>query len=204
MRFWHLRNIKGNDSGVMKIRSAQVIALIIMCGQTVYAFAAGTVLGANDATLCYHESQLQYARDTSSCTEALRNGDLTRRDQAATYSNRGIIYSKMDELQKALEDHNHAIELMPDMSQAYINRGNVYFHLRRYEEALQEYQIAIEKSASPLYLPHFNSGITLLKLKRVGEAVVAFENALEISPGTKRIVTKLEEARSLASSSDTL
>lgn len=187
---------------VMNIRLAQLIAIIALCGQAMCALASETILGANDATLCFHESQMQFGRDPSSCTDALRYGDLTRRDQAATYSNRGIIYSKMDELQKALEDHNRAIELMPNMTQAYINRGNVYFHLRRYEEALLEYQRAIEMSAPPLYLPHFNSGIALLKLKRDEEAVLAFERALKLAPESEPVKKKLAQAKNMASSSD--
>jgi len=178
------------------------IILIALFAQCNCAFAAGTVLGANDATLCFHESQLQFGRDPSSCSAALRAGELTRRDQAATYSNRGIIHAKMDELEKALQDHNRAIEIKPDLNQAYINRGNVYFHLRRYEEALLEYQTAIEMVTSPLYLPHFNSGMALLKLKRIDEAVLAFERALEISPESERVKKKLAQAKSIATSSD--
>jgi tetratricopeptide (TPR) repeat protein len=186
----------------MKTRLTQAVALIALCAQSLFALAAETVLGTNDATLCFHESQMQFSRDPSPCTKALRNGDLTRRDQAATYSNRGIIYSKMDELAKALEDHNRAVEIMPNMAQAYINRGNVYFHLRRYEEALLEYQRAIEVSTGPLHLPHFNSGITLLKLKRYDEAVLSFEHALELAPESERVKKKLAQAKSIASSSD--
>jgi tetratricopeptide (TPR) repeat protein len=186
----------------MKTRLTQILALIALCAHAVCAFPAGTILGANDATLCFHESQLQFGRDPSACTDALRNGDLTRRDQAATYSNRGIIYSKMDELLKALDDHNRAIEIKPDLTQAYINRGNVYFHLRRYEEALQEYKTAIEMSASPLYLPHFNSGIALLKLKRDDEAVLELEQALALAPDSERVKKKLARAKSIAASSD--
>jgi tetratricopeptide (TPR) repeat protein len=186
----------------MNTRLAQIVALIALCAQPLCAFPAGTILGANDATLCFRESQMQFGRDPDSCTDALRNGGLTRRDEAATYSNRGIIYSKMDELEKALQDQNRAIELMPEMTQAYINRGNVYFHLRRFDEALLEYERAIEMKAGPLYLPHFNSGIALLKLKRDAEAVLAFERALELAPESERVKKKLAQAKSIVSSSD--
>lgn len=186
----------------MRISLIQIISLIVLLTQSGSPLASQTILGPNDASLCYLESQLQFGRDPRSCNEALRHGDLTRRDQAATYSNRGIIYSKMDELEKALRDHNRAIELKPDLTQAYINRGNVFYHLRRYEEALLEYQRAIEMSEDSLYLPHYNSGIALLKLKRDDQAVIELELALEIAPELQRVKKKLAQARKIASDSE--
>lgn len=186
----------------MRKNPIQIISLMLLFGQTVCVFGSQTILGPNDATLCFHESQLKFGRDPSSCTQALRHGDLTRRDQAATHSNRGIIYSRMDEYEKALQDHNRAIEIKPDLTQAYINRGNVYYHLRRYEEALLQYQRAIEMGNGPLYLPHFNSGVALLKLKRDDQAVMAFERALELAPESQRVKKKLAQAKKMASDAE--
>ncbi len=177
-----------------------LIAVLLITAGTVSA--SGTVLGANDAVLCFHESQMKFGDDPGSCTKALRNGALTRRDQAATYSNRGIIFARMDEYERALQDHNKAIELMPDMAQLYINRGNVYYRLRQYEEALREYQHATDMGSVPLYLPYFNAGLALLKLKRDAEAVTVLERALELAPESHKVQTRLAHAKEIAASKD--
>ncbi|MBD3648055.1 MAG: hypothetical protein HUJ31_11535, partial [Pseudomonadales bacterium] len=90
-----------------------------------------TVLGSTDARRCYQESQLVLSSSGLPwCNAAIKSGELTRRDLAATYSNRGLIYAGIGELELALRDQMKAIELQPAMAQAYINRGNVYHHMK--------------------------------------------------------------------------
>ena len=50
------------------------------------------------------------------CTNAIRQDDLVIRDLAATYTNRGIIHAANGKLEAALEDHNQALLLAPDVS----------------------------------------------------------------------------------------
>jgi len=52
--------------------------------------------------------------------------------------------SVMDNLQKALQDTNKAIESDPESSFAYVARGIIYSGLRRYQEAIVDYNKAIE------------------------------------------------------------
>ncbi|MDZ7685320.1 MAG: tetratricopeptide repeat protein [Gammaproteobacteria bacterium] len=57
-----------------------------------------------------------FAAPNSGSGEAIRNDDLTRRDLAATLSNRGIILSANGKYREALKDHNRAIELAPSLA----------------------------------------------------------------------------------------
>lgn len=131
------------------------------------------------------------------CDEAISKGDLSRRDLAATYSNRGLIYAGNGEMKRALADHNKAIEILPTLSQAYINRGNVYHHMSRYEDALADYRRAIDLATGPRHVPHYNAGLTLLKMKRTDEALAAFKTALEFQPDSHRIQSKIEYIENL-------
>jgi tetratricopeptide (TPR) repeat protein len=171
----------------------QLFFLLIAVVSAPAVAATNTVLGTTEAMRCYQESQLVLnMQGVRSCDKAIEEGNLTRRDLAATYSNRGLIYAGNGELERALKDHNKAIEILPTLGQAYINRGNVYHHMRRYEEALADYKKAIALETAPRHIPWYNTGLTLLKMKRYDEALAAFHKALEYAPDSKTIKDKVE------------
>lgn len=171
----------------------QLFISMALIGLAGIAAASSTIIGSSNATLCYNESQIQFGNDPQYCTLALRNDNLSQSDQAATYSNRGIIYSRRGEYEKALADHNKAIELEPTMAQPYINRGNVYHHMQNLDAALQEYQKAIELATTPDYLPYYNAGLTLIKLKRDKEATEMLQQALTLAPELSSVRQRLLE-----------
>jgi len=161
--------------------------------------STSTVLGTTEAMRCYQQSQLVLdMQGISDCDRAITEGELTKRDLAATYSNRGLIYAGNGELEKALADHNKAIEILPTLGQAYINRGNVYHHMQRYEAALADYRKAIALEVSPRHVPWYNTGLTLLKLKRFDEALAAFRKALPFAPDSRQIKDKIEVLETMA------
>ncbi|MEX0943407.1 MAG: tetratricopeptide repeat protein [Pseudomonadales bacterium] len=176
---------------------ACLLALALVPPHFAYS-AASTTLGSSDASRCFQESQFALS-DTGIeyCNRAIASGNLTRRDLAATYSNRGIIYSNIGKYQNALADHNKAIEIMPDLAEAYINRGNVYYHTHDYALALSDYETASSKGARPAHTPYYNKALTLIRLNRKDDAKAAFENALEHSPESTKIKQQLAELDSL-------
>lgn len=160
--------------------------------------AASTSLGSTDALRCYQESLFPYSdQGIGYCNNAILRGDLTRRDLAATYSNRGIIHAKSGKYEKALADHDQAVRLKPDMPQVHINRGNALFRVLEYEEALTEFDKAIATNAGLIATALFNKALTLLKLHRLNEAKLTLETALESDPDSKLIEKALNNITSL-------
>ena len=171
----------------------QFVSLFVLCILLAEAHASGTVFGSTDSMLCYEESQRSAGADSLlPCNKAIDSGQLNRRDLAATYSNRGVIHSKLGFQDRALKDHEKAVEMLPDMSAAYINRGNAYYRLGQYDEALKDYEKAISLQAGPVVMAYYNSGLTYLKISNPGEARKFFRKALELSPENTMIQSKLE------------
>lgn len=167
------------------------LALAIWSQQAVAE--SSTVFGSTNAQRCFQESQLVLSgAGLQYCNDAIKGGDLTRRNLAATYSNRGLIFVGIGELERALDDQMKAIELVPTLAQAYINRGNVYHHMKDFEKALADYRRAMELESGPRAIPHYNAGLTLLRMKRNDEALAAFRKALEFSPDSKAISEKIK------------
>lgn len=67
------------------------------------------------------------------------------------YSNRSTCYLRLNNVQKALADINHAFDLMkgnviepPILSMMYFNRGSIYEKLKRDKEAFRDIKKSVE------------------------------------------------------------
>lgn len=156
---------------------------------------SATTFGTTNAQMCYEASKLQVAdvEGLTACNNAIAGSQLNVHDLAATYSNRGIIYSQLGQFHRALSDHNKAIQLEPTLGEAYINRGNVYYRTHYYEKALDDYNKAIQLGAAPAVTVLYNKALTLIELKRYDGAKAALEQALKLAPQSPRIQEKLDE-----------
>lgn len=153
-----------------------------------------TTFGSDNATRCYQESNTPFSDyGLRYCTDAIRNDNLLLRDLAATYTNRGIIYSANGRLDEAMEDHNQALLLAPEMAKIYVNRGNVFHQIHEYDKALADYDKAIELGNVKLDIVYYNKSLTLIRMKRWDDARAALETALEINPDSSRVKRKLAQ-----------
>ena len=155
---------------------------------------AKTTFGSDNSSLCFQESASPFSDyGLRYCTEALRHDDLLLRDRAATFTNRGIIYAANGRLKEAMQDHNEALLLSPDMAKIYVNRGNVFHQQHEYELALADYDKAVALANVKLDIVYFNRALTLIRMKRWDDARVSLETALEINPDSSLVKRKLDE-----------
>ena len=127
-------------------KSLSLIALVLFSD---WSFGQSkTSFGSANASQCFIASgNPSSLLDARVCTNAIRHDNLSKRDLAATHTNRGIILAAGGELRQALEDHNQAAQLKKDLSKIYINRGTVFHRLKEYEKALLDYQKALDLGA---------------------------------------------------------
>lgn len=160
---------------------------------------SSTVMGRTDAFRCYMESRHSWSFDGEKpCEQAIRQGDLTRRDLAATLSNRGIIRARNGDYEGAIEDHTAALELMSDLVAARVNRGNVYYRLRDYDRALRDFEAAGRSEKGPAAISRVNAGMTLMRLAEPLRAVETLEEALRLDPESALAKEMLSLAREMA------
>lgn len=78
------------------------------------------------------------------CTRALLTGDLSDEERADALNNRGAVYSDgMGDYDKAIQDYDQAIRLLPDDKAEYNNRGNAYSRKGDYDRAIADFNQAI-------------------------------------------------------------
>lgn len=171
-----------------------IIYLIIVSGSQLAYAQSKTTFGSDNATRCYRESNTPFSTGgLRPCTDAIRTDDLTIRDLAATYTNRGIIYAANGQLDLAMKDHNEAALLAPGMAKIFVNRGNVFHQTHQYTKALADYDRALELANVALDIVQYNRSLTLIRLKRWDDARAALEAALEVNPESGRVKRKLDQ-----------
>ena len=122
--------------------------------------------------------------DVETCTLAIEHQMLTPTDLAATYSNRGILLARNGDLAAALQDHDRALSLAPDMASVHINRSNALVAAKRYEEALASLEQAISMADASLAVAHYNRALMFNTLGDRRAARADAEKAAELAPET--------------------
>ncbi|WP_146051966.1 tetratricopeptide repeat protein, partial [Lysinibacillus sphaericus] len=98
------------------------------------------------------------------------------------YLIRAKAYSKLNKINKAINDYDNAINIDPIDVRIYFNRGYLYdTSLAQYNEALADYSkaLAINPSAKEVYI---RRGNLYKKLDKNKEALADYNKALEIDP----------------------
>jgi tetratricopeptide (TPR) repeat protein len=99
---------------------------------------------------------------------------------AAIYNERGVIYGKSGQYQKAISYLAKAIELNPKYALAYYNRGTANHKLGQYTQAISDYTKAIE--LNPKYAVAYNNrGVAYYDLGQYTQAISDYTRAIELN-----------------------
>ena len=161
------------------------IAALLAVAAAAPAQGAVTVIGGGLARDCYEA--VEYVRVSTSdairiCDLALEQEVLTRRNRAATYTNRGILFMRDGRNDRALADYSKSLSLMP-LLETKVNLGAALYGLKRYTEALAALNEGIATDSDNARATGFyNRALTYEKLGNVQAAYEDFRTALEIKP----------------------
>ena len=98
---------------------------------------------------------------------------------ANVLNSRGMARERADNLEKAREDYEKAIEVNPDYANAFNNRGNIKSKQGDYTGAVKDYDRAIGLNAV-LVEAHCNRGIARENLGDLTGAILDFSRAIEL------------------------
>jgi tetratricopeptide (TPR) repeat protein len=170
------------------------------------ANAAVIVLGGGFAQMCY-----EAARDANDpammqitgsrididpleiCTIALSAGDLTTRDLAGTYNNRGVLLFSQGNFTDALRDFDQAIRHANILAEPHVNRGASLVAMKRWRDAVPSLDRGIELGALEIEKAYYNRAIAHEELGDVRRAYFDYMKAAELSPAWEE--PKLQLAR---------
>ena len=83
----------------------------------------------------------------SGCAAVIRGGREKGDKVAEVLNNRGMAYRSKDDIDRAIQDYNRAIQINPKFASAFNNRGVAYDLKGDYDQAIQDYEQAIKLDA---------------------------------------------------------
>jgi len=172
-----------------------ILAFAAVLAAAPQANAVVTVFGGGLGNDCYKavkDEKTPFSRARDICDLALMQESMTSRDRAATFVNRGILYMRAKQNDRALDDYDRAIELKSDIPEAYINPGAALFTLGRFEEAMKDVNIGIATD-DPLAkaVGHYNRGLLHERFGDVTAAYYDYKAAIELKPDFAEAATAL-------------
>jgi len=99
---------------------------------------------------------------------------------ANVLNSRGMARERADNLEKARDDYEKAIEVNPDYANAFNNRGNIKSKQRDYAGAVEDYDRAIGLNGL-FFEAHCNRGIAKENLGDLIGAIEDFNRAVELN-----------------------
>lgn len=139
------------------------------------------------ADRCYHaatvatEVNQPAEMEAGLCDRALTI-PLSRRLQAATYNNRGILRLNRSAYAQAKQDFDQAIGIAPELGETWVNRGAALLGLHRYAEALDNLNRGIELNTSYLERAFYNRAMARERLNDIKGAYYDYLKASQLRP----------------------
>lgn len=142
-------------------------------------------VGNSRARSCYLAAKNGFASDDliKVCSASLDEENLSPKDRAATYDNRGIMQNSLGRLDQALASFAAAIATDESLGDAYVNRGTVLIQQKKYEDALAEINKGIGLGMAFLHIGYYNRAVAEELLGRYRDAYYDYMHVLELEPG---------------------
>ncbi len=112
---------------------------------------------------------------------AIESDDLSRKDLARVFNNRGAAYKNMEFYDLAIDDYNTAIRLKKDYARAYYNRGIALGSKGLLEDAIQDYSTALKLNPDDA-ATYNNRGLAYERVGRHKKAIADFSRAISLAP----------------------
>lgn len=149
------------------------------------ASAQMIVLGTGLSRTCYESALVSISvdrEDIETCTKALEQVATPRDKRIATLVNRGILYMRDGQYDRALADYDLAINMDPENGAAYINKGAALIFKGEHDEALIALNLAIQLNAKDLHAAYYNRALAREQLGDLTSAYFDLQKALELKP----------------------
>jgi tetratricopeptide (TPR) repeat protein len=161
------------------------------------AVGAVSVIGNSAARSCYLAAQTRGAPTMNVlrfCDDALRQDGLGHDEVVATLVNRGILKSRLGNLDGAITDYDAALERDPDQAEAYLNKGFALLDRSDSGEAAKPlFDEALAKKTLRPELAYYGRGVANEMTGEVRAAYQDYRQASRIDPKWRQ--PKVELAR---------
>ncbi len=169
----------------MTMRVLTLTCAVWMLAVTAASAQVLVSIGNSRARSCYLAAKNGFASDEMIrlCSSSLAEENLSQKDRAATYDNRGIMENRLNRLDQALSSFAAASATDESLGDAHVNRGTVLIRQKKYEDALAEINKGIGLGMAFLHIGYYNRAVAEELLGRYRDAYYDYMHTLELEPG---------------------
>jgi tetratricopeptide (TPR) repeat protein len=148
------------------------------------ASAAISVLGNSISQACFQAAEFtdNPPDGIATCSQALEQTPMSNHDRAATLINRGILKSRNNDAQGALDDYNRGLTLDGTLGEGYVDRGAVEIVQHNYDAALADIDKGISLNANRPEIAYYDRAVVDEALGNVRDAYTDYKKAVELKP----------------------
>ena len=106
---------------------------------------------------------------------------ISRQNLAKAYNSRGLAFSRKGEFDRAIQDYDTAIMLIPKEAAAYTNRGLAYYSRGQHYRATQDFKTAIKLNPKDA-AAYYNQGWAYTEKSYKDRAVAYLDKAIMLNP----------------------
>ena len=169
------------------MRSLSVTAAFLLgAALSVTAAEAGIqVLGNSIGHSCYVSAATKNGSGAAlrDCDFAIRSGELSKRDEVATYVNRGIVKLYGGTYEAAISDFDRAIKLDPNEPESYLNKGSTILRMEgNPADAVALFDEALARKTTRPELAHYGRAVAHEASGNLNAAYRDYRRAQELAP----------------------
>jgi tetratricopeptide (TPR) repeat protein len=176
-------------------------AVLAVCGLLALSFTdaafaqqAMMVFGGGYARDCYHavKDREPALKALAVCNTAIGEEDLSRSNLASTLVNRGIVYMREENYDRAMKDYDRALALAPQMPEIKINLGAMLYHMGRFQESIEALNAGMAtENTDARAAAFYNRALSYERLGEIQLAYSDYRSALAVIPGYPPAVRQL-------------
>jgi len=169
----------------MTYASKLLLASIFSLSMAASASAQLVVHGGGAAQACYMSAKTGNMGSIGAirkCEKALTTTELSRKDEAATHINLGVLLMRKGDNTEAQTHYKRAIELRPKTPEAYINHGASLIYTGEYQAAISAINTAIELDTEKMPEALFNRAMAYNGVEDYRRAYKDLKQALALKP----------------------
>ncbi len=137
---------------------------------------------ANDCSALARRGVPELREAINICTIAIDHDNLTGRDLAGTYVNRGVLHLRRGDWLDARVDFDTATSISPKMGEALINRGASFIAQKRWAEGVSDIDRGLTLSPEEPEKAYYNRAIAKEHLDDMKGAYFDYLKASELAP----------------------
>lgn len=162
---------------------AALSAVVLLAGTSPVA-GSTLVIGGGLAHECSDAAMKGRSDDRAvlACTSALELENLSFRDRARTYVNRGVLQMRQHQFAAARADFDEASSIDPNLGEAYVNRGATFVGEERYREGVEQIDRGLALGVKDPERAWYNRALANEGLGDLRAAYRDYSKAAELNP----------------------